>query len=36
MPDTAGLIRGLSGMLAKGFIVVATDYPGLGTSGIHP
>ncbi len=23
-------------MLAKGYIVVATDYPGLGTPGIHP
>jgi acetyl esterase/lipase len=36
MPDNAGLIWGLKSMLAKGHIVVATDYPGLGTPGIHP
>ena len=36
MPDNAGLIWGLKSMLAKGYIVVATDYPGLGTPGIHP
>ena len=36
MPDTAGMIWGLPSMLAKGYIVVATDYPGLGTPGIHP
>jgi acetyl esterase/lipase len=36
MPDTAGMIWGLQSMLAKGYIVVATDYPGLGTPGIHP
>ncbi|MEG6508267.1 alpha/beta fold hydrolase [Methyloligella sp. 2.7D] len=35
-PDTAGLIWGLKQMLNAGFIVVATDYPGLGTSGPHP
>ena len=36
MPDTAGMIWGLQSMLAKGYVVVATDYPGLGTPGIHP
>ena len=36
MPDTAGLIWGLAQMLREGYIVVATDYPGLGTDGIHP
>jgi acetyl esterase/lipase len=36
MPDTAGLIWGLGQMLSQGYIVVATDYPGLGTDGIHP
>ncbi|ODS01805.1 hypothetical protein AUC69_06130 [Methyloceanibacter superfactus] len=36
MPDNAGLIWGLKSMLAQGYIVVATDYPGLGTPGIHP
>jgi acetyl esterase/lipase len=36
MPDTAGMIWGLPSMLTKGYIVVATDYPGLGAPGIHP
>jgi acetyl esterase/lipase len=27
---------GLSEMLEKGYVVVATDYPGLGTPGVHP
>ena len=36
MPDTAGLIFGLNQMLAQGYVVTATDYPGLGTQGIHP
>jgi pimeloyl-ACP methyl ester carboxylesterase len=36
MPDTAGLIWGLGAMLANGYVVTATDYPGLGTEGIHP
>jgi len=36
MPDTAGMIWGLQSMLAKGYVVVATDYPGLGAPGIHP
>jgi acetyl esterase/lipase len=29
-------IQGLSDMIARGFAVVATDYPGLGTEGPHP
>jgi pimeloyl-ACP methyl ester carboxylesterase len=36
MPDLAGTIWGLSDMLARGYVVVATDYPGLGTPGMHP
>jgi acetyl esterase/lipase len=35
-PDRAGLIWNLRDMLSQGHIVVATDYPGLGTDGIHP
>ena len=35
-PLRAGLIWNLSDMLSQGHIVVATDYPGLGTQGIHP
>jgi acetyl esterase/lipase len=35
-PHRAGLIWNLSDMLSQGHIVVATDYPGLGTDGIHP
>jgi acetyl esterase/lipase len=29
-------IQGLSDILARGYIVAATDYPGLGTAGPHP
>jgi acetyl esterase/lipase len=36
MPDNAGMIWGLADILAKGYVVVATDYPGLGTPGVHP
>ena len=36
MPDNSGMIWGLPDMLAQGYVVVATDYPGLGTPGIHP
>ncbi len=37
MPDTAGMIWGLGrNAEPEGYIVVATDYPGLGTDGIHP
>ena len=32
----AGTIWGLSEMLARGYVVVAADYPGLGTPGMHP
>lgn len=35
-PDRAGLIWNLRDMLSQGYVVVATDYPGLGTEGIHP
>jgi hypothetical protein len=35
-PDRAGLIWNLRDMLDRGYVVVATDYPGLGTDGIHP
>ncbi len=35
-PDAPGLISGLADMLARGFVVVATDYEGLGTPGEHP
>jgi len=37
MLDVAGMIWGLAGMLAQGYVVVATDYAGLGVPGmIHP
>jgi acetyl esterase/lipase len=36
MPDTAGMIWNLGEILSQGHVVVATDYPGLGTDGIHP
>ncbi|GLS43113.1 alpha/beta fold hydrolase [Methylobacterium brachythecii] len=29
-------IQGLSDLLERGYIVAATDYPGLGTPGVHP
>lgn len=29
-------IQGLDAMLAQGYAVVATDYPGLGAPGVHP
>ena len=35
-PDRAGLIWNLNDMLREGYVVVATDYPGLGTDGVHP
>jgi acetyl esterase/lipase len=35
-PARAGLIWNLRDMLNEGHIVVATDYPGLGTDGVHP
>jgi acetyl esterase/lipase len=37
MPDLAGTIWDLPQMMAEGYVVVATDYPGLGVPGmIHP
>jgi acetyl esterase/lipase len=36
MPDVSNMIWGLPNMLAKNYVVVATDYPGLGTPGTHP
>ncbi len=37
MPDVSGMIWGLADMLRQGYVVVATDYPGLGVPGmIHP
>lgn len=35
-PTVVGLIWNLPDMLSEGYVVVATDYPGLGTEGIHP
>ncbi len=36
LPDLSGTIPGLEEMLARGYVVAATDYPGLGTPGPHP
>jgi acetyl esterase/lipase len=36
MPDVGGMMWNLGAMIDQGYIVVATDYPGLGTDGIHP
>lgn len=36
MPDVAGMIWNLREMLIRGYVVAATDYPGLGTPGQHP
>ena len=35
-PGMASRIPGLEAMLERGYVVVATDYPGLGTPGVHP
>lgn len=35
-PQLAETIAGLTGMIARGYIVAATDYAGLGTPGPHP
>jgi acetyl esterase/lipase len=35
-PGVFTTIPGLDLMLARGFVVAATDYPGLGTAGPHP
>lgn len=34
--DPVAVIPGINEMLARGFVIVATDYPGLGTVGPHP
>ena len=36
LPDVAGMTWDLQQMLAKGYVVVGTDYPGLGTPELHP
>jgi acetyl esterase/lipase len=36
LPDLAGNVAGLDDMLARGYVVVATDYEGLGLPGVHP
>jgi acetyl esterase/lipase len=36
LPDLSGTIPGLDDMLSRGYVVVATDYVGLGTPGQHP
>ena len=35
-PQPFGQIQGLATFLAAGYTVVATDYPGLGSPGVHP
>jgi alpha-beta hydrolase superfamily lysophospholipase len=35
-PSPFGQIQGLGLFLSRGYIIVATDYPGLGTPGTHP
>jgi alpha-beta hydrolase superfamily lysophospholipase len=35
LPNLGGTIPGLEEMLARGFVVVATDYEGLGVPGVH-
>jgi acetyl esterase/lipase len=36
MPDVGGMMWNLRNIIAQRHIVVATDYAGLGTEGIHP
>ncbi|MGI9404132.1 MAG: alpha/beta fold hydrolase [Hyphomicrobium sp.] len=36
LPDLSGTIAGLEEMLDRGYVIAATDYPGLGTPGINP
>ena len=36
LPDLSGNIAGLEEMLERGYVVAATDYPGLGSMGTHP
>ncbi len=35
LPNLSGTIPGLEDMLSRGYVVVATDYEGLGTPGVH-
>ena len=35
LPNLSGTIPGLEQMLARGYVVVATDYAGLGLPGVH-
>jgi pimeloyl-ACP methyl ester carboxylesterase len=35
-PDPVNVIPGINEMLERGYVVAATDYPGLGTRGPHP
>lgn len=35
-PQALTWIPGLADMLARGYVVAATDFPGLGTAGVHP
>jgi len=35
LPNLSGTIPGLETMLSRGYVVVATDYEGLGTPGVH-
>jgi acetyl esterase/lipase len=35
LPNLSGTIPGLEDMLARGYVVVATDYEGLGLPGVH-
>lgn len=35
-PQSLTWIPGLADLLARGYVVAATDYPGLGTAGAHP
>jgi pimeloyl-ACP methyl ester carboxylesterase len=36
LPDPVATIPGIDRMLARGYVVVATDFVGLGADGIHP
>ncbi|MFA5900849.1 MAG: alpha/beta fold hydrolase, partial [Hyphomicrobium sp.] len=35
LPNLSGTIAGLEDMLSRGYVVVATDYEGLGAPGVH-
>jgi acetyl esterase/lipase len=36
LPDLSGTVAGLDDMLARGYVIAATDYEGLGEPGMHP